>query len=235
MCLTRFQMNPARRGARKLLSSPQAMHAAVRAGFAEPTDHERPGDDGRPGARTLWRLDTTAATTVHLYIVSPGRPDLTHLVEQAGWPTADREPWVGRDYGGLLGSLHAGPRWAFRLTANPTHSGRKSAESKDTQRFGYLREEEQVKWLVDRAGRNGFALATQGDGQPNLRLHRRQTQTFKRGMGTVTLTTVTYDGILQVDDADAFRRALTSGIGHAKAYGCGLLTLAAADGASAGR
>lgn len=220
MFLTRFQINPARRGARKLLASPQAMHAAVRAGFADPEDHER------PGARTLWRLDTPATATVHLYIVSPGRPDLTHLVEQAGWPTT--ESWVTRDYDALLSSLRPGQRWAFRLTANPTHSGRKTADSKDTQRFAYLREEEQAGWLAGRAAQHGFVLATQQDGLPNLRLHRRQTLTFKRGMNTVTLTTVTYDGLLQVTEADAFRRALTSGIGPAKAYGCGLLTLAPA-------
>ncbi|MEV4824578.1 type I-E CRISPR-associated protein Cas6/Cse3/CasE [Micromonospora sp. NPDC049274] len=218
MFLTRFQINPARRGARKLLSSPHAMHAAVRSAFANPEDHER------DGARTLWRLDTSAPATVHLYVVSPGRPDLTHLVEQAGWPTT--EAWVTRDYDGLLCSLTVGQDWAFRLTANPTHSGRKTSESKETQRFGFLREDAQVEWLTSRAPRNGFALAQQQDGRPNLRLHRRQTLTFKRGMGTVTLTTVTYDGILQITDADAFRRTLTSGIGHAKAYGCGLLTLA---------
>jgi CRISPR system Cascade subunit CasE len=220
MFLTRFQINPARRGARKLLSSPQAMHAAVRAAFAAPEDHER------AGTRTLWRLDTPATAAVHLYIVSPGRPDLTHLIEQAGWPTT--QTWDTRDYDPLLHSLRAGQHWAFRLTANPTHSGRKTADSKDTQRFAYLREEEQAGWLVGRAARHGFTLATQQDGQPNLRLHRRQTQTFKRGMHAVTLTTVTYDGVLQVTDADAFRTALTSGIGHARAYGCGMLTLAAA-------
>lgn len=221
MFLTRFKINPARRGARKLLASPHAMHAAVRAAFADPRDHER------AGARTLWRLDTPAPATVHLYIVSPGRPDLTHLIEQAGWPTT--ETWVTRDYNGLLHSLSPGQQWAFRLTANPTHSGRKNPDAKDTQRFGYLREEEQTQWLISRADRNGFTLAIQRDGRPNIRLHRRQTQTFKRGMGNVTLTTVTYDGILQITDANAFRRALTSGIGHAKAYGCGLLTLAPAS------
>ncbi|GAA1873423.1 type I-E CRISPR-associated protein Cas6/Cse3/CasE [Asanoa iriomotensis] len=221
MFLTRFRINPARRGARKLLSSPHAMHAAVRAAFATPEDHER------DGARTLWRLDNPAPATVHLYIVSPGRPDLTHLVEQAGWPTT--ETWATREYAGMLDSLRAGQRWAFRLTANPTHSGRKTAESKETQRFAYLREEEQVAWLTSRVGRLGFVVATQQDGHPNLRLHHRQTHTFKRGMGTVTLGTVTYDGVLQVVDADAFRQALRRGIGHGKAYGCGLLTLAAAN------
>ncbi|MEV0733171.1 type I-E CRISPR-associated protein Cas6/Cse3/CasE [Polymorphospora sp. NPDC050346] len=219
MYLTRFQINPARRNARRLLSSPHAMHAAVRSAFPAVEDYER------AGTRTLWRLDTTATATVHLYIVSPGRPDLTHLVEQAGWPTTD-EAWVTRDYDGLLGALRTGQQWAFRLTANPTHSGRKTADAKETQRFGYLREPEQVEWLIRRAERNGFALASQHDGRPNVKLHRRHTQTFKRGMGTVTLATATYDGILQVADADTFRRTLTGGIGHAKAYGCGLLTLA---------
>ncbi|MBO4208860.1 type I-E CRISPR-associated protein Cas6/Cse3/CasE [Micromonospora echinofusca] len=221
MYLTRFQINPARRNARKLLSSPQAMHAAVRAAFAAPEDYER------DGTRTLWRLDSSPTATVHLYLVSPGRPDLTHLVEQAGWPTT--ETWVTRDYDGLLGSLRPGQQWAFRLTANPTHSGRKTADAKETQRFGYLREPEQIAWLTNRTARHGFTLATQHDGLPNLRLHRRQTHTFKRGTGTVTLTTAIYDGILHVTDTDAFRRALTGGIGHAKAYGCGLLTLAPAQ------
>ncbi len=218
MYLTRFRVNPARRGARKLLASPQAMHAAVRAGFADPDDHQR-GD-----ARTLWRLDTSGPGNVHLYIVSPGRPDLTHLVEQAGWPTTDT--WVVREYDPMLATLAPGQRWAFRLTANPTHSGRKSADAKETQRFGCLRQEEQVRWLLNRADRYGFAIVAQDDGLPNLAVNHRQTLTFKRAMATVTLTTATFDGLLEVTDADAFRAALTSGIGPAKAYGCGLLTLA---------
>jgi CRISPR system Cascade subunit CasE len=32
--------------------------------------------------------------------------------------------------------------------------------------------------------------------------------------------------MLEVTGPDALRHALTSGIGHARAYGCGLLTLA---------
>jgi CRISPR system Cascade subunit CasE len=42
----------------------------------------------------------------------------------------------------------------------------------------------------------------------------------------VHLRTATYDGLLDVTDPDALRRTLTGGIGHGKAYGCGLLTLA---------
>jgi CRISPR system Cascade subunit CasE len=219
MFLTRFTIDTRRRGARKLLASPQAVHAAVRGAFALAEDHER------PDARTLWRLDTADSGTVQLYLVSPGQPDLTHLADQAGGAS---EAWTTRSYDGLLQSLHHGQRWAFRLTANPSHSGRKTADAKETQRFGYLRAEDQTQWLLDRSARCGFAVAAQQDGEPNLILRRRQMLTFRRGAGTVTLTTVTYDGILDVTDADAFRRALTLGIGHAKAYGCGLLTIAPA-------
>jgi CRISPR system Cascade subunit CasE len=203
------------------------MHAAVRAAFAEPEDYER------PGSRTLWRLDTPAPATVHLYLASPGRPDLTHLVEQAGWPTT--AAWDTREYDPLLAALRPGQRWAFRLTANPVHSGRKTPEAKETQRFGYLRVEEQEQWLLRRADRCGFTVAVQQDGRPNLRLHQRQAQSFKRGTHPVTLTTVTYDGVLEVTDGNDFRTAMINGIGHAKAYGCGLLTLAAANGVTAGR
>jgi CRISPR system Cascade subunit CasE len=220
MFLTRFHFNPARRGARKLLGSPHATHAAVRAAFASAAAYER------AGARTLWRLDNPAPGNIILYIVSPGQPDLTHLVEQAGWPTLPEASWETRSYDGLLASLEPKQRWAFRLTANPVHSGRKTEESKDTQRFGYLREREQAQWLTDRAARYGFCVIAQADGTPNLALHHRQTVTFKRGNGNVTLVTTTFDGVLEIVDADMFRRSLINGIGHAKAYGCGMLTLA---------
>lgn len=220
MYLTRFRVNTARRGARSLLASPHKMHAAVRAAFPTPEEYEN------PSGRTLWRLDSPAPATVHLYITSPGRPDLTHLVEQAGWPTIDT--WDVRDYRGLLGSLAAGQQWAFRLTANPTRNGRKSPESPETQRFGRLREAEQIEWLTSRAERHGFTVRDQRDGGPNLRVHRRETVAFQRAQRTVTLVTATYDGVLEIRDAAAFRRTLTGGLGHAKAYGCGLLTLAPA-------
>lgn len=223
MYLTRFRLNTARRGARKLLGSPQAMHAAVMAGFARPEDHTQ------DGARTLWRLDHAQDQQVLLYIASPGRPDLTHLVEQAGWPTLN-DPWTTRPYDTFLDSLDKGQQWAFRLTANPARDGRRTDDSPDTQRFGAVTVEYQKAWLTDRADRNGFTICLQDDGKPNLVVHQRKTLTFTRNRGErrVTLATATYDGLLRIDDPHPFRRMLTNGIGHARAYGCGLLTLAPA-------
>jgi CRISPR system Cascade subunit CasE len=77
--LTRFDINTARRAARDLLGSPQRMHAAVLAAFP-------PGSNTSPDERVLWRLDHQEHHAV-LYLVSPHRPDLTHLVESVGWPT----------------------------------------------------------------------------------------------------------------------------------------------------
>jgi CRISPR system Cascade subunit CasE len=41
--------------------------------------------------------------------------------------------------------------------------------------------------------------------------------------GALRVSTVDFSGQLRVEDADAFRRTLFTGIGHAKAFGCGLL------------
>jgi CRISPR system Cascade subunit CasE len=96
MFLTRMPINPARRGSRRLMASPQALHAAVLAGFADSA--------ASPEGRVLWRLDTYGQHRVLLYVASADKPDFTHIVEQAGWPTT--EAWDTRDYGRFLDTLH---------------------------------------------------------------------------------------------------------------------------------
>lgn len=229
MHLTRFRFNTARVSARRLLSSPQILHAAVMSSFAEIPP--APGD----GPRVLWRLDSNSRAETYLYIVSPDTPDLTHLVEQAGWPQTGK--WDTRDYTPLLQRLSTGGRWAFRLTANPVHSIRRTAEE-PTKTTAHIGVRHQQDWLLQRQERAGFKvvekpaekrLLPEGD-EYELTLHdRRQLAFGKSGQsGKVTLVTVTFDGLLEVTDPEAFRRTLTHGLGKAKAYGCGLMTLAAA-------
>ncbi len=45
--------------------------------------------------RVLWRTDRNATAEVLLFVVSPDRPDLTPLVEQAGWPAATASGTLG--------------------------------------------------------------------------------------------------------------------------------------------
>ncbi|MFC7326649.1 type I-E CRISPR-associated protein Cas6/Cse3/CasE [Marinactinospora rubrisoli] len=229
MLLSRVRLNTARAGARKLLASPQAMHAAVMASFAEepaPTPE---------GGRVLWRLDRNSRTEVFCYIVSPAKPDLTHVVEQAGWPTT--QTWETRDYLPLLTRLEAGQTWSFRLTANPVHSIR-NKDGVPTKVTAHRTPRHQLAWLLQRQEANGFQIVTKPPGQRRtpddvheVIVHDRHSRQFGKTeadgkQNRVPLVSVTFDGRLEVTDPDALRRMLVRGLGRAKAYGCGLMTLA---------
>lgn len=216
MFLTRFEINAARRASRALLSSPQRLHAAVLAAF--PSGGSEVGDEGR----VLWRLDEQAHDPL-LYIVSPARPDLTHLVESVGRPAI--QSWDTRDYRPFLDRLAKGDQWAFRLTANPVRSGRKRPGASETQRFGHVTVDQQTEWLLRQADRHGFRPTIAQD-EPDVAVRGRRAVRFARHERTVTLSMATFEGRLEVVDPVALRTALTGGVGPAKAYGCGLLTLA---------
>ncbi|MEU1278552.1 type I-E CRISPR-associated protein Cas6/Cse3/CasE [Streptomyces sp. NPDC005805] len=263
MFLTRFRVNTARPGARRLLSSPQALHAAVMAAFPDLLPSEPTAPDG---PRVLWRLDHQGRAEVLLYIVGPGRPDLTHLVEQAGWPAAAaadpaRPGWQTRPYAPFLDRLAAGDRWAFRLTANPVHTIRRTPDE-PRKITAHVTAVHQIRWLLQRQERCGFRVlekpadqrllpggrtyhgkdehhgdryeVTVGGGRDLSFAKTRDTNGRRRG-APVTLVTATYDGRLEVTDPDALRRTLTQGVGRARAYGCGLITLAPMPAAAPAR
>jgi CRISPR system Cascade subunit CasE len=223
MYLARAQLNPARRGARRLLGSPQAMHAAVLGCFHA----------GQTPGRVLWRLDPHRDQQ-WLYVVAADRPDLTGLVEQAGWPSTQ----VGdiRSYDGFLDRLGEGQRWQFRLTANPTKASREGGRMRGGQvrqlerskRFGHVTATQQQEWFLTRTSSCGFSIPHDEETDVHdLAVTARRVETFRRGAHRVTLAKATYEGHLVVTDPKALRTALISGVGSAKAYGCGLLTLAA--------
>lgn len=229
MYLTRMAINARRRGAQKLLASPQAMHAAVMAGFADQSAVV--GEQ-----RVLWRVDAYSPQRVLLYTLSPVRPDFTHLVEQAGWRG---KSWETRCYQPLLDRLAEGQRWHFRLTANPVRSGRRDGWS-DTKPLGHVTVVQQQLWLLNRAEKAGFRIvgSPAGNGPADvvttdsdavdLAVVDRGVRRFRRQNQQVTLSVATFEGSLEITDVNAMRSTLTQGLGRAKAYGCGLLTLAPA-------
>lgn len=219
MFLTRFQLNPTRRGTVRLLGSPQRMHAAVLSAFP-------PQAVGGMAGRVLWRLDEPARHERNLYIVSPARPSLEKLQDDCGW---SQEPsWQTSAYGPFLDRLAPGQRWIFRLVGNPVRSvpGRRDTRGRI---MPHVTAEQQCAWLLERADRHGFAVPGGEDG-PQLRVTRRERVAFTRAddeqRRRATITRAQYDGILEVRDPELFRTALVHGIGRAKAYGCGLMTLA---------
>lgn len=236
MYLTRFRINTARNGARRLLGSPQFLHAAVMSSFS--TAPETPSG---AAPRVLWRVDRNAAANVLLYIVSPDKPDLTHIVEQAGWPTTGS--WETFSYAPFLDRITTGKTWTFRLTANPVHSIRRN-DDEPTKRTAHVTPRHQLGWLLKQQERGGFSIVQRPEDVPLVveedkyevvvRDHRRLTfgknDSLKGQRLDVKLVTATFDGRLLVTDADKLRGVLTSGLGRAKSYGCGLMTLAPAAG-----
>lgn len=215
MYLTRMYLNVRRRSAMRILASPQRIHAAVESAF--PPEARQTGT-----GRALWRIDRQDDKTA-LIVVSPIEPDLTHLVEQAGWQTG--EMWQTRRYGPFLEFLAAGQSWAFRLAANPTYAGRKEGWS-DTKPRAHTTVKQQENWFLSRTVGWGFVVPDGPMRANAFRVVERETLRFGRGGRQVVVTKAAFEGILQVTDADLLRNALTGGIGRAKAYGCGLLTLA---------
>lgn len=228
MYLTRFELNTARRQAHRLLGSPRAMHAAVLAAY--PT--------GAAGGRVLWRLDQLSRGTF-LYIVGPQEPDLTHLVEQAGWPSTTA--WETRDYGAVLDVVEVGRRFGFRLSANPVHAVRgEQGENGRGRRLGHVTAQQQLDWFVRRTPSWGIDVQPGGEAAgPTVHVvsrklwrfshgDRRDVSNSERRRAPVTLNTAVYEGTLVVRDAALLRQTLVGGAGPAKAYGCGLLTLAPA-------
>lgn len=216
MHLTRFEINPQRRDARLVLASPQRLHASVLAAFPESRDDPAEG-------RILWRVDEGRHDAV-LYVVSPDKPDLTHLVESIGRPTYG---WQTRDYGPFLDRLATGDRWAFRLLANPVHNTR-PVDGGRGKRVGHVTAGQQTHWFLQQAARHGFVVEDGSAGEPDLLLRSRRTVRFDRGNRTVTLATALFEGTLKVDNPTALRAALVGGVGPGKGYGCGLITLAEA-------
>lgn len=215
MYLTRFSLNTARRGARHLLSSQQRMHAAVLSSFPPSSE---------PG-RVLWRVDQSSHRT-DLFISGPSRPDLTHLVEQAGWPAS--ATWDTADYRPFLDRIERGQRWAFRLTANPVRNLPQGPGVRGKVK-AHVTAEEQLQWLVSRAPDLGLGIPTGSSGTPEVIVKSRRTARFKRGGDSgqeITVVMATFEGILEVKDGTRLREALIGGVGRSKAYGCGLLTLA---------
>ncbi len=211
MFLSRVELNEYRRDTMRALESPQVMHAAVMASFQalDPDSDER----------VLWRIDRVG-NALFLLVQSKRRPDFTHIVEQYGRP-ATGQTWDTVDYDAHLEQMTDGSTWRFRLRANPTHSVMNGGTRGKV--MPHITVEQQMKWLMDKSQSCGFAILPV-EGGCCAEIVQREVKRFQRGDRFVTLSVVTFEGVLRVTDSKLFKQAMIDGIGRAKAYGCGLLT-----------
>ncbi|MEZ0368067.1 MAG: type I-E CRISPR-associated protein Cas6/Cse3/CasE [Candidatus Sericytochromatia bacterium] len=118
--------------------------------------------------------------------------------------------------------LQEGMVLRFALCANPS----KRVKDDSHRRVALYKEEEQLAWLERKMAPAGQLLESQIMAFRTLYFSKsaQQENTSHRGK----IVTVTFGGILQVTDAKCLNQLLETGVGSAKSFGCGLLTLARA-------
>lgn len=216
MYLSRIALNAKRRETMQALVIPPIMHGAVEKSF----EGER--------QRNLWRVDWMG-DNCFLLVLSGEQSDFTHLVGQFGY-TNYKQGWETKDYRPLLTKLKEGDTWNFRLRANPTQSSFKEKDE-GTGRgkvHAHVTQDQQRQWLMKRSENCGFKLNEQ-----TFDVTHTQWEKFpnsRKGIRQVTIRTATFEGLLTITDLEQFKATLTTGIGRAKAYGCGLLTIALRKG-----
>lgn len=128
----------------------------------------------------------------------------------------------------FLPKLNAGYSYRFRLLANPTVKKTIESDGKPKKaRIGLLKEEAQQDWLerkIKTAGSKLLASRTWPRGLQHSRRNPAKDETHQ------THFAVLFEGILQVDDVSLLQSALETGLGSAKGFGFGLLSLAPVRG-----
>jgi CRISPR system Cascade subunit CasE len=166
-------------------------------------------------------------------------PDWSHLpagyLQGDGWLGTLPEP---KPIGERYRALNAGDVLRFRLRANPAKKIHTTEETKTPGKRPTgpngtrkpLTRDELPAWLERKAQQHGFRLLDARN-QPDpisgkeQAGHKTDPQDIDKKM-RMTHAAVLFDGELEITDADLFRDALWGGIGPAKAYGFGLLSIA---------
>lgn len=197
--LSRLVLNPASLRVQSELLRPYQLHRTLCRAFQE-----------KPMGRLLYRLETDSALPV-LLVQSPAAGDWSHL-----W----RSEYLHEPHE-LLPENPAQKLFApcfepaqvlhFRLRANPTYRAGK-------RRFGHLSAQWQTAWLARKAAQHGFSVVEAIGREEGF-------QKLQKGPQRLRFYGVLFDGVLRVEQPERVTEAIRQGIGSAKAFGFGLLSV----------
>jgi CRISPR system Cascade subunit CasE len=161
---------------------------------------------------------------------------LSLLVQSKVRPAPERlppgflDPLAGADAVGTTDltpvhrAIEVGARFRFRLRANATRRIDTKSAADGTRRNGrrvpVRGDEGREAWVRSRLAAHGMRLVGSCEQRPEGRSLGHADPRVRTHEGCV------FDGLLEVVDAERAVRALAQGIGPAKAYGFGLLSLA---------
>lgn len=243
MFLSKLVLNVRNPMTRRDLASPYEMHRTILNG----------GFDGLPKdelGRVLFRVDTDrSGSNPFVLVQADTRPDWSGL--PPGYVTEDPPAVSDRLLDFLHQSATAGNSLRFRLRANPTKRqtlppgewrGKPSKERPKGDRVGLLTEVERVAWLLRKGESGGFKIPgawmhpknpTSGEPErvPNFRVDvipEGRARNDKAGHREGAFVAVRFEGVLEVTDPVRFVRTVRDGVGSAKGFGFGLLSVALA-------
>ncbi len=216
MYLSRLQLNSHSRLIwQDVVDRPYKLHQLVMKAF--------PDGVTRAGANVLHRLEIDVGNAI-LLVQSEIKPNWDYIHHDLLPPASPFDllpnPAI-REINDL--ELEEGRILQFRLTANPTIKKvrrDKNGKRLNSNRVPLKREEKQLVWLQNKGKLHGFIIHY-------AQISHMQKQSSKKH--NLTLFTVQFDGHLQIIDACKFSHAMKTGIGPAKAFGCGLLSIALAQ------
>lgn len=160
-------------------------------------------------SKPLWRLEQARELSAPIVLVQTDEmPDPRAVVRGPGPYFQSFESKHNR----LLEVVAPGERLRFRVRANVT-------VKRDGKRRGLVDEHDQLAWLQRQIEGAGGELL-------GARVSESRREVFGRRRGRpITVHGVTFDGALLIRDSEGVRALAGAGIGHARAFGFGLLTL----------
>ncbi|WP_019853869.1 type I-E CRISPR-associated protein Cas6/Cse3/CasE [Actinopolyspora mortivallis] len=203
--LTQLRLNPRHPATGRELANVDRMHRRVMSLFPDSL-----GNNPRAEAGVLHRVEHSHAEAVVL-IQSTLTPDTTRLPR--GYATT-----AHRDLGPLLTALEVGMRARYRIVANPT---RIETTDEGRKQRRQLVGDHAVAWWHRRAEEAGLEL----ESAMLTREYRLVGDKSQRSRRPHYHGATQFDGSATVTHPEATFRAVLEGIGRAKSYGCGMLSL----------
>lgn len=234
MYLSKLHLNPRSSEARRDARSPYQLHRTLAHAF--PTSDEV---NYREKHQVLFRSELNGRNSP-----IPGQTLLVQSQTEPLWQALPTGYTVSPPQTKSVElSFATGQECAFRLVANPTRKVKRPGSRQTGRSQGkrvalpdYTSEHFSVEnptaeeastparaWLDRQGERHGFRVRfvlTEGSwlGRPNGK--------YGDDKNSIPIYRVRYEGLLTVTDAEKLHAAITQGIGPAKAFGCGLLSLA---------
>lgn len=199
--LSKLEPNPRSKKVRRDLTNAYELHRTLARGTAEA---ER---------RLLWRVD--GGKHPYVLVQTLDQPDWSYLIEEVPPAYLLGPPQVKP----VTLSFAAGQRLRFRLRANPTV---KRTVGDVKKRLALRSEDEQLAWLHRKAAAGGFEVL-------EATVLAAEWLEFPRNRTQVSINAVDFDGHIEVVDPDVLMVTVRNGLGSAKGFGMGLLSLAAAS------